>query len=146
MVVFFFLFLFVHLSSEASICTDDNTQFSVDQVSFGEYSTARYHKVGVHVENPIDNFFYFPKPVFDTLIDKLNARKVWINCDPVSISIYPNLTFTYNGNELIVPPQDYIQTEYLVGGQCPVYLAAMIFEPVDYRVPSRYQHTVCGAT
>ncbi|KAI6181833.1 hypothetical protein M3Y98_00871500 [Aphelenchoides besseyi] len=143
MVVFFFLFLFVHLSSEASICTDDNTQFSVDQVSFAQPDITRLECTS-RIRST--TFFYFPKPVFDTLIDKLNARKVWINCDPVSISIYPNLTFTYNGNELIVPPQDYIQTEYLVGGQCPVYLAAMIFEPVDYRVPSRYQHTVCGAT
>ncbi|KAI6195735.1 hypothetical protein M3Y94_01022700 [Aphelenchoides besseyi] len=147
------LLALVHLSLQAPViteepCTSVNETFTVDKVSFGTYTTARYHR-GLYNEQEF--LLLVPKVVFDSVTDQLNAQVVdslsIVKCDNQSLITYPDLIYTVNGVNIVLHPSDYIDTEQSLFYMCVLLIDYMedIAEDYDYVVSYVAEDQLCRA-
>ncbi|KAI6222331.1 hypothetical protein M3Y99_01511600 [Aphelenchoides fujianensis] len=131
-------------------CPGFNGSFNVDSISFGDFSTSRYHRAAVEGSWAwYDDYIYLPQNVQSAILTALGAVSesfYWgVPCDNGTLTTsYPDLVFSINGENLNIEAQKYIATDFSWDeGVCEVLIGENIDDTTDIVFPYFLESTIC---
>ncbi|KAI6170598.1 hypothetical protein M3Y97_01139600 [Aphelenchoides bicaudatus] len=123
-------------------CLDSDNNFTIDSFSFGDYSVSNYHKVQLWQDS--GNDISVPNRIYSYIQSALNYTQdgfvYGVPCD----GDYPDLVFTFNGQELHIPSSDWVDQDLSFEGICETEIDS--FSAVtgfDFNLPNKYEDQIC---
>ncbi|KAI6195650.1 hypothetical protein M3Y94_01012500 [Aphelenchoides besseyi] len=144
----------VHLSYQAPTTEKPCDKYSmnstlyIDQLTFGSYSTARFHRGQYNI---LSNTLYLTLTAYNTVLDNLNANNksgyYQVKCDYPAISSYPDFVFSINGAQVRATPWQYIDVSSIYHSMCSVNIEYTEYKALmsDFWLPDYLGDQICRA-